>query len=246
MLRINGAMQLASICFLDQLDGRVHELVHVPGADVAAVVDDDVDVAPTLEDRRGGGAERCPVQQVGGNGEGFGRRPRGSGRPPRRGCPEAATGRSPAASMSARAASPGLTVRAVMATSKPAWARSMAQTRPIPRLAPVMKATFRSNVRSFDVDLRCCSDLSDRNPALSRPKVIDNLEPSAGTPIDHSAAVQKLHRPRKYLTTPHAGGARAASRARHRSERTLRLRVTTILPVLTDPITGGGEHLSCF
>jgi hypothetical protein len=39
-------------------------------------------------------------------------------------------------------ASPSWTVRAVMATSYPARARCCAQTLPMPRLAPVMKATF--------------------------------------------------------------------------------------------------------
>ena len=62
----SGAITFAVELLLEQLDRRVEEPVHVPRADVARVVHDDVDVPPRIEDRHRGGAERRAVEEVAG------------------------------------------------------------------------------------------------------------------------------------------------------------------------------------
>jgi len=52
---------------LQQLDGRVEEAVHVAGADVTAVVDQDVDVAPLVQGRGRRRDQRRPVGEVRGH-----------------------------------------------------------------------------------------------------------------------------------------------------------------------------------
>ena len=140
LIRCERREDVAEEHLLDQLERRVLERVHVPGADVAAVVDQHVDAAEARERRR---------------------RPRAASRRVRRGRASRPAPRAPSASDLARrlleasgqrrrsticftvdecsSRSAPVTVRAVSTRSKPRRASSRAQPRPMPRLAPVTK-----------------------------------------------------------------------------------------------------------
>ena len=78
---------------------------------------------------------------------------------------------------------------------------------------------------------------SRRHPLLgsvAQPDASTNSQSSAGTPIDHSAATQKLRRPRKYLTGSRPDGQEAP--VRHRSPTDLQFCATTIMSASPDPL----------
>ena len=129
---------------VEQLDRGVEDLVHVPGPDVAAVVDQHVDPPPLLDDgcHRGGRARpgRADRGRRATPGRPLPRSARPSNRATRAG---AGCSNGPAVDECSRS-SPSCRVRAPMATSWPARARWTAMALPIPRLAPVTRATGTS------------------------------------------------------------------------------------------------------